>query len=74
MKISLQERERNAAAYAKHPALLRVLELETLRELGTNANARIYIGFDKHGAADTAKDETDANNRARAPNRQHPRS
>src|SRR5882762_11043732 len=44
----LQERERNAQAYAKHPALLRMLELETLRELGGNANARIYIGFDKH--------------------------
>lgn len=44
----LQERERTAQAYAKHPALLRILELETLRELGANANARIYIGFDKH--------------------------
>ena len=44
----LQERERNAHAYTKHPALLRMLELETLRELGQNANARIYIGFDKH--------------------------
>jgi regulator of protease activity HflC (stomatin/prohibitin superfamily) len=44
----LQERERTAQAYAKHPALLRMLELETLRELGENANARIYIGFDKH--------------------------
>jgi regulator of protease activity HflC (stomatin/prohibitin superfamily) len=44
----LQERERTAAAYSKHPALLRMLELETLRELGKNANARIYIGFDKH--------------------------
>src|SRR6185436_19719509 len=44
----LQQRERNAAAYANHPALLRMLELETLRELGRNGNARIYIGFDKH--------------------------
>ena len=44
----LQERERTAAAYANHPALLRMLELETLRELGQNGNARIYIGFDKH--------------------------
>jgi regulator of protease activity HflC (stomatin/prohibitin superfamily) len=44
----LQERERTAAAYAKHPALLRMLELETLRELAGNANARIYIGFDKY--------------------------
>lgn len=52
----LQERERNAQAYAKHPALMRILELETLRELGGNANARIYIGFDKHAVADAAKD------------------
>jgi len=44
----LQERERTAAAYAEHPALLRMLELETLRDLGKNGNARIYIGFDKH--------------------------
>src|SRR5882724_9390436 len=48
----LQERERTAQAYAKHPALLRMLELETLRGLGENANARIYIGFDKHAAAE----------------------
>jgi len=52
----LQERERTAQAYAKHPALLRMLELETLRELGKNGNARIYIGFDKYAPADAAKD------------------
>jgi regulator of protease activity HflC (stomatin/prohibitin superfamily) len=44
----LQERERTARAYSQHPALLRMLELETLRVLGQNGNARIYIGFDKH--------------------------
>lgn len=44
----LQERERTARAYSQHPALLRMLELETLRELGRNGNARIYIGFEKH--------------------------
>jgi regulator of protease activity HflC (stomatin/prohibitin superfamily) len=38
----------SAAAYAANPALLRLRELETLRELGRNANARIYIGFPKH--------------------------
>ena len=52
----LQERERNAQAYAKHPALLRMLELETLNELARNANARIYIGFDKHAPANLAKE------------------
>lgn len=51
----LQDRERNAQAYAKHPALMRMLELETLRELGRNSNARIYIGFDKHMKPDGAK-------------------
>jgi len=50
----LQERERNAQAYSKHPALLRMLELETLRELGRNGNARIYIGFDKHTSPEAA--------------------
>ena len=53
----LQERERTAAAYTKHPALLRMLELETLRELSKNANARIYIGFDKHLSPDVTKAE-----------------
>jgi regulator of protease activity HflC (stomatin/prohibitin superfamily) len=37
-----------AEAYAQHPALLRLRELETLGALGTNAAARLYIGFDKH--------------------------
>jgi len=46
----LQERERTAQAYSKHPALLRILELEALSDLARNGNARIYIGFDKHAA------------------------
>jgi len=45
---SLRERELAAKAYSSHPALLRLQELETLRELARTANARIYIGFDKH--------------------------
>jgi regulator of protease activity HflC (stomatin/prohibitin superfamily) len=52
----LQERERTARAYSQHPALLRMLELETLRELGQNGNARIYIGFDKHVKANGSED------------------
>src|SRR5882672_3823557 len=52
----LQERERNAQAYAKHPALLRMLELESLRELARNGNARIYIGLEKHAGADAANE------------------
>jgi regulator of protease activity HflC (stomatin/prohibitin superfamily) len=37
-----------ANAYAEHPALLRVRELDAMRALGTNTGARLYIGFDKH--------------------------
>jgi regulator of protease activity HflC (stomatin/prohibitin superfamily) len=57
---SLREAERTAQAYSSHPALLRLRELEALKELARSANARIYIGFDKHapsrtGEADEAK-------------------
>jgi regulator of protease activity HflC (stomatin/prohibitin superfamily) len=45
---ALREREQAAQAYQAHPALLRLQELETLRELARVARARIYIGFDKH--------------------------
>jgi regulator of protease activity HflC (stomatin/prohibitin superfamily) len=45
---ALREREQAAGAYSAHPALLRLQELETLRALARTANARIYIGFDKH--------------------------
>ncbi len=37
-----------AEEYARHPALLRLRELETLGSLGENAAARLYIGFEKH--------------------------
>lgn len=42
---ALQQREQAAQAYKAHPALLRLYELETLRDLGRNANARIYLDF-----------------------------
>jgi hypothetical protein len=47
---ALRRREATAAAYANHPALLRLEELRALRDLSQLANARIYIGFDKHVA------------------------
>jgi regulator of protease activity HflC (stomatin/prohibitin superfamily) len=47
---ALQLRSENAGAYAEHPALLRLQELESLAVLSRNAQARIYIGFDKHTA------------------------
>ncbi|CAN5874020.1 hypothetical protein BH23PLA1_BH23PLA1_45070 [soil metagenome] len=44
-------REGLAPALEAHPALLRLSELEALRGLAASANARIYIGFDKHQQA-----------------------
>src|ERR1700752_3930629 len=46
--LALRERGEAAEAYTSHPELLRFRELDTLRELARTANARIYIGFDKH--------------------------
>lgn len=43
---ALREREQGAEAYTRYPALLRLLELEALRDLARSANARIYVGFD----------------------------
>jgi regulator of protease activity HflC (stomatin/prohibitin superfamily) len=45
---ALRQREAAAQAYATHPALLRLRELEAMEQLGRNGNARIYIGFRKH--------------------------
>lgn len=45
---ALRRRAEAAAAYAEHPALLRLRELETLTALGSNPAARLYVGFDKH--------------------------
>ncbi len=42
---TLREKEQAAQAYTKHPALLRLAELETLQALGRSAAARIYVGF-----------------------------
>ena len=51
-----EERVKAAQALEGHPALLRMAELETLRELATNANARLYLGFDRNGLALNAKE------------------
>jgi regulator of protease activity HflC (stomatin/prohibitin superfamily) len=59
--LALRERAQAAEAYTSHPAMLRLRELDTLRELAQTANARIYIGFDKHtqpsGAAANGEQE-----------------
>lgn len=47
---ALEERSKQAAAYQTHPALLRLEELGTLRELGRNANARLYLDFPRPAA------------------------
>lgn len=44
---TLEERSAKAAAYDQHPALLRLEELATLRELARNANARLYLDFNR---------------------------
>lgn len=43
------ERVKAAQALEQHPALLRMAELESLRELAKNANARLYLGFNRNG-------------------------
>jgi regulator of protease activity HflC (stomatin/prohibitin superfamily) len=55
---ALRQRENAAKAYSTHPALLRLQELETLRELARTATARLYIGFEKHSSfnSDEGKD------------------
>ncbi len=45
---SVRQREQVAQAFTASPALLRLRELEALHDLAQVANARIYIGFDKH--------------------------
>jgi regulator of protease activity HflC (stomatin/prohibitin superfamily) len=54
---SLREREQSARAYTEHPALLRLVELETLGNLAHAANARIYVNFDGPAQNGTGKDD-----------------
>ncbi|MEX2175058.1 MAG: slipin family protein [Pirellulaceae bacterium] len=42
---ALAERAKSAAVYTRHPELLRLEELATLRDLARNANARLYLDF-----------------------------
>lgn len=54
---ALREREAAAKAYSAHPALLRLQELETMRELARTATARLYIGFDKHASMNSNEEK-----------------
>jgi regulator of protease activity HflC (stomatin/prohibitin superfamily) len=56
-RATVEERSKAAAAFATHPSLMRLEELATLRELGRNANARIYLDFKKPLANGDRKDE-----------------
>jgi regulator of protease activity HflC (stomatin/prohibitin superfamily) len=49
------ERKTAAEMLAAHPELLRLEELQALRDLGRNGNARIYLSFGKNGL-DVSKD------------------
>jgi regulator of protease activity HflC (stomatin/prohibitin superfamily) len=51
----LSDREQAVALYKDNPALLRVLELEALRELAHTATARFYVSF----GSDVKVDEKD---------------
>src|SRR5512136_296140 len=42
---ALVDRQKAAEALEQHPGLLRLAELEALRELAHNANARVYLGM-----------------------------
>lgn len=50
----LLQREQIAEAYSRHPALLKLIELDTLKALSQMANARIYVNL---GSA--ARDDED---------------
>lgn len=54
---ALRARQAAAAAYEEHPALLRQLELETLRDLAASANARIYVDFNGRAKADAQRQD-----------------
>ncbi len=45
---NLKDLAETAETLTKNPSLLRLRELDALKELAKTANARIYIGFDKH--------------------------
>jgi regulator of protease activity HflC (stomatin/prohibitin superfamily) len=53
---ALDERQKMASAYDAHPALLRLEELNTLRFLARNANARLYLDFQNKLAAEDKAD------------------
>jgi regulator of protease activity HflC (stomatin/prohibitin superfamily) len=53
---ALRERAQAAEAYAAHPSLMRLQELESIRELARSGKARIYVKFDGRPAPKKASD------------------
>lgn len=47
---ALRELEKAAGAFAEHPALLRLRELEAMQSMAQSGNARLYIDFQKRAA------------------------
>jgi regulator of protease activity HflC (stomatin/prohibitin superfamily) len=56
-RLAVEERSKAAAAFAAYPALMRLEELTTLRDLAKNANARIYLDFQEPLANGAGKEE-----------------
>jgi regulator of protease activity HflC (stomatin/prohibitin superfamily) len=53
---TLRDRAQAAQAYTSHPALLRLEELTTLRQLASSGNARLYIDFQKRNSLPDDRD------------------
>lgn len=49
---AIVERGKSAALYTQHPALVRLVELEALRELAKSSSARMYINFNRDTDSD----------------------
>lgn len=49
---ALGERAKAAQAFTQHPVLIRLTELETLRQIAQSPNAKLYVNFDRDKQAD----------------------
>lgn len=58
--LGYEERAKAAEVLEGHPALLRLAELEMLRELAQNANARLYLGLDRVSLSETDSGKHDS--------------
>ena len=54
---TIRLREQTAVAYEKHPTLLRLRELESLRELAQAPGARFYADFDRRAKQNAVRTE-----------------